>query len=326
MSQLRIGIIGSGGMARRRARNFQKIPYSEVTSIAARNPETGTSLADEIECRLHSDWRILIESKEVDALAVCTHNALHGEILTKALENDIHVFTEYPIARYRNEIERIRQLTENSPQVLRVAHSETVSLEHQTLRAQIAKMGELIASTFFRLTPSRGARPEVLFNLNLSGPPALFFIYHVYPTIDLFGPAVWVESHAHYTNLQGDGSYDRFLNTLTVGFVESGIAQWTWAGGIEINSAEQFEHIVLSGGTLAHESENWTVSNRESVGQLDAPHGEREILEARFVREILEGEGSWRKDLETALHAAEIGIAAEESAATGLRVGLPLSG
>lgn len=324
MSKIRIGLIGSGGMAWRRARNFQGIPYSKITSIAARNPETGRALANEMKCHLHSDWRSLIEGEELDAVVICTHNALHGEIVTKALENNMHVFTEYPIARYRNEIKKIRQLTKKSSPILRAAHSETVSLEHQALKDQIEGMGALIASNFLRLTPSRGTRPEVLFNLKLSGPPALFFIYHVYPMIDLFGPAIWIESHANYKNLRENGSYDCFLNTLTVGFAKSGIAQWTWAGGVQIKSARQFEHIVLAKGTMTYESENWTFSNRETVKQLKTPPMENETLESQFLRDILEGNKLWRKDLETALHATEIGIAAEESAVKGSRLFLPL--
>ena len=143
MSKIRIGLIGSGGMAWRRARNFQGIPYSKITSIAARNPETGRALANEMKCHLHSDWRSLIEGEELDAVVICTHNALHGEIVTKALENNMHVFTEYPIARYRNEIKKIRQLTKKSSPILRAAHSETVSLEHQALKDQIEGMGAL---------------------------------------------------------------------------------------------------------------------------------------------------------------------------------------
>lgn len=325
MTQLRLGIVGSGGMARRRARNFSELPDTKVTSIAARNPETGKALADEIGCDLCSDWRGLIDSTEFDAVVVCTHNALHGEIVTTALENGIHVFTEYPIARHRFGIGQIQELTKGPCAVLRVAHSENVSLEHRKLRTEIENMGELIASVFLRLTPGRGARPEVLFNLNQSGPPALFFVYQVYPLIDLFGPAVWVESHASYTDLREDGGYDSFLNTLTVGFEKAGIAQWTWAGGIAIGAAEQFERIVLSGGTLAYENGDWTVSSKDSEKKLDPPEGDSESLEEQFLREVSGKEESWRRETETALHAAEIGIAAEEAAAGERRINLPLS-
>ena len=68
------------------------------------------------------------------------------------------------------------------------------------------------------MTPGRGARPEVLFNLQVSGHPMLFFIYHVYPFVDLFGPAAWVQAHAQYAGLdRGSGRYQSFVNTLTAG-------------------------------------------------------------------------------------------------------------
>lgn len=68
----------------------------------------------------------------------------------------------------------------------------------------------------------------MLFNLNVSGPPSLFFVYHVYPLIDLFGPAVWVEGFAEYTGLTADGRYDRFVNRAVVGFAGGGTAAAGW--------------------------------------------------------------------------------------------------
>ena len=130
--------------------------------------------------------------------------------------------------------------------VLRVAHREDVSPAHTALRDEMGSMGDPLASLFVRLTPGRGARPEVLFNLDRSGPPALFFVYHVYPVLDLFGKVDWVESGAEYVGLQESGGYDRFLNTLTVGFRHGGIGRWTWAGGIEIDGAEEYQRILIS--------------------------------------------------------------------------------
>ena len=89
--------------------------------------------------------------------------------------------------------------------VLRVAHPEVVSAEHRQLKEAAASLGGLLVALFTRLTPGRGARPEVLFNLRVSGPPTLFFVYHVYPLVDLFGPAAWVEGYAHYDGLNADG-------------------------------------------------------------------------------------------------------------------------
>ena len=50
MDEIRIGIVGSGGMARRRALAFAALDGCPVPAVAARNPETGS------DHRLGSGW------------------------------------------------------------------------------------------------------------------------------------------------------------------------------------------------------------------------------------------------------------------------------
>ncbi len=320
MDTVRVAVVGSGGMATRRADTFSETKGFELAAIAARNTETGPSLAQRHGAELLTDWKSLLERDDIDALVVCTHNEIHGEIALSALGSGKHVFTEYPVARHRGETARLRSLIKTSDTVLCLAHSETVSGSHRALKDRVRSLGALQAAFFQRLTPGRGARPEVLFNLGLSGPPALFFVYHVYPLVDLFGPADWVDCGVQYGGLGSDGGYDHFVNLLTAGFRDGGLAQWNWAGGIEIESAEEQRRIVLAGGTLVRSESGWTVSTR--TGRTPIPKEEEagRTLESRFLSEITNADGGWREDAERAIDAAEIGLAAEVSAKEGRRV------
>ena len=87
--------------------------------------------------------------------------------------------------------------------VLRVSHPEVVSNTHKALKQKIGELGDLLLTSFVRLTPGRGARPEILFNLPVSGTPAHFFIYHIYPIVDFFGGAASVKKNAVYEGLKG---------------------------------------------------------------------------------------------------------------------------
>ena len=324
MDTVRVAVVGSGGMATRRADTFSSTEGFELAAIAARNSDTGPPLADRHAVELLTDWSSLLDRDDIDALVVCTHNEIHGEIALSSLGAGKHVFTEYPVARHREETVRLRSLIGTSDAVLCLAHGETVSAFHRALKKQARGLGELQAAFFQRLTPGRGARPEVLFNLSLSGPPALFFVYHVYPLVDMFGPADWVDCGVQYGGLRSDGGYDRFVNLLTVGFRSGGLAQWNWAGGIEIEGAEEQQRIVLAGGTLVRDERGWSVSRRTGetpIVKADAADGEL-TLESRFLKEITRADGGWREDATRAIDAAEVGVAAEISAKEGRRVSL----
>lgn len=312
-------MVGSGGMGTRRAESFNALPECEVVGLAARNPDTGPALAGKLGIQLSDGWEDLVAREDIDAIAVCTHNELHGAIILRALEAGKHVFTEYPVVRHLEEADALHAVLKNAGPVLRVAHGENVSRTHQSLRKQVAELGELLAIFFQRLTPGRGARPEVLFNLNQSGPPALFFVYHIYALVDLFGPASWVECGAKYQNLNKDGGYQSFVNTVTVGFEQGGLGQWNWAGGIAIQQAAESMSILLEGGALLRQEGSWQISRQSESIPLASVEKEM-TLEEQFIEEILTGSESWKKDASSALNAARIGLAAEKSVELSQRV------
>ncbi len=318
---LRLGVVGSGGMAARRLRAFAGLEGCRVTALAARNAATGEPLARQYGVSLSGDWRELVAGGEVDAVVVCTSNDSHGTIALAALEADKPVFTEYPLARSLEEAESVVRAAREKDLVVRVAHDEAACGEQEWLRRQVAALGPLQLAEFARATPGRGARPEVLFNLKVSGPPMLFFIYHVYPLVDLFGPAAWVQAHAEYAGLDRDsGRYRSFVNTLTAGFESGGAAVWTWAGGVEAAQAEQRRRLILAAGSLAAADEGWTLSSRAGSRTVQPPEVEKPSLESRFAAEAAGEPSVWKADLQLALEAVRISLQGEVSAREGRRV------
>ena len=321
--EINLGVVGSGGMARSRAAAFSQIEGCRLTAVAARNRETGGELAAQYRIELISDWRELVSSADVDAIAVCTNNDSHSAIATTALEAGKHVFLEYPLGRRLEEAERLVAVADESGCVLRVAHDEVRAARHRSLNKTAQSLGDLKLALFVRLTPGRGGRPDSLLNLNVSGPPALFFIYQVHPLVDLFGAAAWVEGFGDYTELKEDGRYHSFMNTMTVGFASGGCGTWTWAGGIAINGAEEHQRIVMSGGTLIRNGGEWSVSTRDGVEVINAKsEDEVESIEMTFLRETAGGSTGWREDLDRSLDALRISLGAEEAFAAGHRVSL----
>lgn len=321
MEKIRIGVVGSGGMAASRMASFSRLDECELVALAARNPQTGPPLAQRYEVSLHTDWRDLVARKDLDAVLVLTHNESHGPIALGAMETGKHVFMEYPLARRLEEGERLVDRAESTGCVLRLTHNEPLSAAHRMLKQEVSTLGQLLTAIFVRLTPGRGGRPEILFNLNISGPPVLFFIYHIYPLVDLFGPAEWVEGHAEYVGMKLSGQYERFVNTVSVGFTQGGLGNWTWAGGIAIQAAEEFQRFLLVEGTLIRQGGRWCRSNSEGLEELEVPDEETgRSLEKLFLNEVNGKETLWREDMGRALDAIRISLAAETSVREGRRV------
>jgi biliverdin reductase len=323
MDALRVAIIGSGGMARAHANALDNTVEGRVVAVASRNVETGQSLADDVGATFYPDWRDVMRRDDIDGVVICTHNDSHGEIAIAALTRRKHVLTEYPLARSIQDGETALSLADSQGLVLRITHSEVTSAGHAALRDAVAGSGDLMLYAFNRLTPGRGGRPEVLLNLPVSGPPAHFFIYHIYAAVDLFGPAEWVEASAHYEGLGDDGLYDSFINTMTVRFARGGLGVWSWAGGVETEDADQQERIVLTGATITREGTHWRRSTREATEDIPPSDVAMPSKHELWIREALSGDNDRAlADGRVALDAIRVSLSAERAMDEGGRVEL----
>ena len=314
MTKIRIGIVGSGGMARHHLTRFASMETAEVVAIASRNQRTGTQLAGEHSAVFIPEWHRLVQREDIDGIVICTHNDSHGEIILEALQADKHVFVEYPLASDVGEGEAALRIAEERGRVLRVSHPEVVSNTHKALKEKIGELGDLLLTAFVRLTPGRGARPEILFNLPVSGTPTHFFIYHIYPIVDFFGGAASVQKSAVYEGLKENGQYDRFVNTLTVEFECGGIGQWTWAGGVAINAAEEHERYVLTEGTISDAGGEWHCTTPAGVTPIFIQDSPQPTLQELWLSEIRDAVDQLPclADAAVALEAIRISLASGE--------------
>ena len=133
-------------------------------------------------------------------------------------------------------------------------------------------------------------------------------------------PPLGLKPLPHYENLRDDSTYDSFANSVTVGFENGGIGQWNWTGGIEISQAEEYRHIVMTGGTLINRGDGWHLSTKSGEHDLPASEPSDVTIQTQFLNDI--HTGNWQTDARTAINAALIGLAAERSIEENRRVNL----
>ena len=100
MKKLRIGIIGTGGIAHAHMRSYQNFSDVEVVGGADIVPGKARAFLDEFglgEARDFEDYRDLLELG-LDAVSVCTYNSTHAECAVGALEAGVHVLCEKPMS------------------------------------------------------------------------------------------------------------------------------------------------------------------------------------------------------------------------------------
>jgi predicted dehydrogenase len=119
---LNIGLIGYGFMGRahsnayRRVNNFFELPYRPVLkAVCARSAESVKSFAETWGYEsIETDWRKLLERKDIDAVDICVPNNLHKEIAIAAAKAGKMVLCEKPLSMNAAEGEEMCQAVEQA--------------------------------------------------------------------------------------------------------------------------------------------------------------------------------------------------------------------
>src|SRR5437660_6796127 len=106
MKKLNVGIVGYGFMGRahsnayRKVNNFFDLKYKPVLKAAcARNADKIKAFADQWGYEsTETDWRKLLQRKDIDAIDICTPNNTHAEIATAAAQAGKMILCEKPLS------------------------------------------------------------------------------------------------------------------------------------------------------------------------------------------------------------------------------------
>jgi myo-inositol 2-dehydrogenase / D-chiro-inositol 1-dehydrogenase len=99
MQKVRFGVLGAGRIGRIHAANLaQRVAGAEVAALADTDADAVRRLAEPLGIeRTFPDYRAVLESPDVDAIAICTPTTTHHEIIVAAAERGKQIFCEKPI-------------------------------------------------------------------------------------------------------------------------------------------------------------------------------------------------------------------------------------
>nr|WP_309221841.1 Gfo/Idh/MocA family oxidoreductase [Halorussus sp. MSC15.2] len=98
--KLRVGVIGGGYIGTTVGRLFEQDPRSTVTALADLSPETRRTAGETLyvgDGSQYEDYREMLDAESLDAVLVGTPHTLHHEMVTAALDRDLHVFCDKPL-------------------------------------------------------------------------------------------------------------------------------------------------------------------------------------------------------------------------------------
>jgi predicted dehydrogenase len=96
--KVRVGIIGVG-IGAHHARGYSKCEAVEIAALCDLDTARAQKVADEYGVgKVYDDYQRMLTEEALDAVSVCTPNALHAPVAISALEAGCHVLCEKPLA------------------------------------------------------------------------------------------------------------------------------------------------------------------------------------------------------------------------------------
>ncbi len=146
MEQVRLGIIGIGGMGTQHALGLiaGNVPEIRLTAVADVRPsrlEFAKAHFPE-DVRRFSDGRELIDSGCCDAVLIATPHYFHPDFVIYALQHGVHALSEKPAGVYTRQVREMNEVAKKSDKVFAIMFNQRTNCVYRKLHEMI-ESGEL---------------------------------------------------------------------------------------------------------------------------------------------------------------------------------------
>src|SRR5262245_49559267 len=119
---LNIGMIGYGFMGRAHSNAYLKVPHffdlqfrPVLKAACARSADKAKEFADKWGYEsIETDWKKLVQRKDIDVVDICVPNNLHAEIALAAAANGKMILCEKPLAMNGHEAHKMVEAVEKA--------------------------------------------------------------------------------------------------------------------------------------------------------------------------------------------------------------------
>jgi predicted dehydrogenase len=115
MHRFKTAVLGTGFVGRVHLEAIRRLGFVDICAIGEAQLDKARQLADEFNVgRVEADYHKILDDPAVDAVHVCTPNALHFEMVQAALKAGKHVICEKPLATSVAEAEQLVALAQQT--------------------------------------------------------------------------------------------------------------------------------------------------------------------------------------------------------------------
>ncbi len=314
-SKLRVGIVGTGYVAKTRAEIFRQEQRTELVAIAGSQSRV-VPLAQEWGIAGYYYWSDLVMSRDVDLVVVCCVNSEHSAVVRQALQAGKAVIVDYPIALSYAEALELVELAERKGQVLHLEQIELLGGVHRQVKEWLPLVGKPQYVRYATQVPQRPAPVEKwTYQPAKFGFPLFAAVSRLHRLIDLFGMVSQVSCQLRYVGSTMPYAFSTCICHALLQFADGHLGEVGYHKGA---------HIWQSERVLDVHGEMGGIFFKGDVGKLVTPNKEQEVQTESakglfrrdteiFLQHLYEGKPLY-VDRAKILHAIATASACEQAA------------
>ncbi len=122
---IKIGLIGSGGIAEHHVNGYLKVPDAKVVAVCDVVEENAQVRSKQVGgAQIFSDYREMLKSADIDAVDICLPHHLHKDAIVAAANAKKHILCEKPLCLTVAEAEAVQQAVTENGVTLMCAHNQ----------------------------------------------------------------------------------------------------------------------------------------------------------------------------------------------------------
>ncbi len=146
MDTINFGLIGCGRVAPRHAQSIGALAPARLVAVADVIEKRARRFADEYRAEPYTDYRRLLERRDVDVVCICTPSGMHAPMALDAMRAGKHVIVEKPMALNLEDADRMIATAQSVGVKLCVVLQNRYNPPMQDLRRVVdeGKLGRLL--------------------------------------------------------------------------------------------------------------------------------------------------------------------------------------
>jgi biliverdin reductase len=316
---LKVGIIGTGYAARKRAEAIKSDRRTELLVVTGNTPVKLQEFCQTYAVEAVDSWSELVNLPQLDLIFICTINQGCGAIAKAAILAGKHVVVEYPLALEAKVAQEVIELAATKQKLLHVEHIEIIGGLHQAIKQYLPQIGKVFHASYTTIAAQHPVEPNWKYHRQQFGFPLAAALSRIHRLTDLFGTVEKVTCDNRYWNLPNSDSayFTACFCQAQLNFHNGITADITYGKGDIFWQSDRTMEIYGEAGKIIFVGEKGTLIKGEN--EQDIPVTPRRGLFAQdtaMVLDYLLAQQPLYLQPQASLYALQVANAARESSYT----------